>query len=66
MSKGMLALDLTMKLPAAALAEISTVRSNNLDIIGTESGAGALRLLGHLQMSITIIVSIAADNLSTS
>jgi hypothetical protein len=57
LSKGMLALDLTMKLPAAALAEISTVRSNNLDIIGTESGAGALRLLVHLQMSIKVDVS---------
>jgi hypothetical protein len=57
LSKGMLALDLTMKLPAAALAEISNVRSNNLDIIGTESGAGALRLLVHLQMSFKLDVS---------
>jgi hypothetical protein len=57
LSKGMLALDLTMKLPGAALAEISNVRSNNLDVIGTESGAGALRLLVHLQMSIKLDVS---------
>jgi hypothetical protein len=45
-----------MKLPAAALAEISNV-SSNMDINGTEGDIGALSLSVHLQRPIKLNVS---------